>query len=382
MIPSWYPSDDGDPAGSFFREQALSLAGQGAQVGVLAASLIPLSRSSLRQSRNTDIQRQDDNGVNTLRISRLNVTPRMPRAASIRHANMVDQLFSSYVADFGKPDIVHVHAALPAGQAAQRLQKREGIPYVYSEHSSAFARGLVGRSGVAAVRACALNASASYAVSQPFAQLLDGYLELSPGFFGVMPNSVDDSFLNAEIKGPTPGVTRFVHISNLHDKKNVDGLLRSFAQAYRGDSAFQLVIGGDGPNSASLQELAVDLGLAGQVEFVGVLQRQAVPGLLADSDVFVLPSKVEPFGVVVIEALAMGLPVVATRSGGPEGIVGPGDGYLVALGDEAELTTALLACASPDDTPTRLERRERCRARFAGDTVASEWLEIYAQYVR
>lgn len=380
FLPSWYPNGAQDVGGSFFREQALALAEQGAKVGVIAASLVSHRSMNMRPTGHARITRQSDHGVNTLRVSRYHLTPRMSRLTSLRHASLAQSLYSAYVAEFGKPDIVHLHAARHAGLAAQRLSEREQIPYVYSEHSSSFARGAVGVAGRRLVRDCALGASAAFAVSSQFARLLDRQLNLPSGFFDVMPNSVSSNFLSTPIRGLSTDLTRFVHISHLDDNKNVDGLLRSFAEAFLGDESVRLTIGGHGTNLRSLKRLSRELGLAAQVEFTGPLPREAVPDLLANSDVFVLPSRVETFGVVAIEALAMGLPVIATRCGGPEDVVGPCDGWLVPVGDVSALTDALVSAATPDDLPTRLARRERCRSRFASDVLASQWLEIYSRY--
>ena len=105
----------------------------------------------------------------------------------------------------------------------------------------------------------------------------------------------------------------------------------------------KLKIGGKGPEEAKLHQLAADLNLGGSVEFLGGLKNEEVLKLMYESDAFVLASRIETFGVVFIEALAQGLPVVATRCGGPESIVTPANGLLIDTENQQALTEALIA---------------------------------------
>ena len=98
---------------------------------------------------------------------------------------------------------------------------------------------------------------------------------------------------------------------------------------------------------------------------------------MRESDAFVLSSEVETFGVVVAEALATGLPVVATRSGGPESIVRSGDGILVPVGDVTALAEAMseIRRRRTEFSPQRL--REACAARYSPNAIAARLIQIY-----
>ena len=122
-----------------------------------------------------------------------------------------------------------------------------------------------------------------------------------------------------------------------HEKKGQADLLRAFAERFAGDPSVRLGIGGDGPERGRLHELAGSLAIAEQVDWLGALDRDGVRQAMCEADAFVLPSRLETFGVVVIEALACGLPVVATRSGGAA---------VTAL-------SSIVGCATPLPTTTR-----------------------------
>jgi glycosyltransferase involved in cell wall biosynthesis len=193
-----------------------------------------------------------------------------------------------------------------------------------------------------------------------------------------MPNSVSGLFTDSGVERKHGGGFRFCHVSFLDSKKNVDALIRAFASSFRNDATVSLVIGGDGPSGPALQKLARDCGILRQVEFTGKLSRRQVRDVLDRSDAFVLPSRFETFGVVLIEATAMGLPVIATRCGGPEDIVTERNGILVPVGDTAALGAAMLRMYETRACWDRQSIRDECHERFGADSLARRWREIYA----
>jgi glycosyltransferase involved in cell wall biosynthesis len=380
FLPSWYPDDHDDIGGSFFREQAIMLHDAEAQVGVIAPSCRSLRNLRHALLGSSGICVENDNGVITYRASLAHLTPRMWRATAKRMSRLSQHIFDRYREEHGRPDIIHVHSALPAGLGAVDIGKSFQIPVVLSEHSSAFARGLVSASGLALAREIALAATACFAVSTPFARLLEEKLALPRVSVGVMPNPVDTRFLDAPLPIRQQGGKRFqfFHISSLDENKNVGQLLDSFARAFAGDNQVSLVIGGDGPKRLVLERRAYILNIAQQVRFVGRLSRPEVLEALQASDAFVLSSRFETFGVVIVEALATGLPVIATRCGGPEDIVGAQDGCLVPVDDVDAMSAAMRKIADDPTRADRSARRARCRNRFGPKVISRRWLDIYA----
>ncbi|WP_075995640.1 glycosyltransferase [Salaquimonas pukyongi] len=381
FLPSWYPEHPNDSSGCFFREQAIALADAGASVGVIAPSLRSLRRPWSAVIGDHRLDKQVDKGVHTYRASIMHISPRLWGPTVRRIGKLTEEMFSQYIADRGKPDVLHVHAALPIGAAAVKISRTYDLPLVYSEHSTAFARNVIHPAGLAIAKQVALQATHPFAVSRPFATLLEEKLELPAGLLDVMPNLVQTGFLAHKLSTPSSNRLRYLHISLLTAKKNVSVLLESFSRAFVGANYVTLAIGGDGPERPALEQLAARLGIAEQVTFLGKLSRENVITELSKADVFVLPSKVETFGVVVVEALAMGVPVIATRCGGPEDIIKTGDGVLVAVDDVAELADALAKFATPSPPSERRARRERCRKRFGPKKIATQWLEIYTDAV-
>lgn len=383
FLPSWYPRDPADIGGSFFREQAIALAGQGVKVGVLACTL-----RSARRPREFVFGRrapwaENDEGVITWRASTAHLTPRFPTLSAMNHAALLARTYAAYARNEGHPDVIHIQSALPAGMGAIRIAARHSIPVVLTEHSTAFARNRVSGRSLAGARLVAHRAAARFAVSTPFARLLEKQLGFAAGGFAVMPNAVDDRFLAGELvsRSDIQGF-RFAHVSLLDEKKDVATALRAFAMAFSAQPDVTLAIGGDGPTRPALMAQARELGIDRQVEFAGALSRQGVRDLLGRSDAFVLPSRYETFGVVLIEALACGLPLVATRCGGPEDVVSPECGILVEPGDTAAMANAMRSLRENAAAVDRAALRNLARERYGASAIARRWIGIYERILR
>ena len=143
----------------------------------------------------------------------------------------------------------------------------------------------------------------------------------------VVPNFIDFQFFTLPPVPRRQESFTFLCVCNLvRVHKRVDRLIRAFARASAVRPWSRLVIVGEGPDEAALRVLAHQCGVAQSVEFTGALPPAGVRERMWQANAFVLASAFETFGVVLVEALATGIPVISTRSGGAEDIVEPGLG--------------------------------------------------------
>jgi glycosyltransferase involved in cell wall biosynthesis len=179
--------------------------------------------------------------------------------------------------------------------------------------------------------------------------------------------------------GLPPGRTLAIFLSRIHEKKGIEMLLQSMAQL-RGPE-LDLIVAGDGHPAyvQSLQDLARSLGVEDRVHWVGHVEGDRKWSLLAGSDFFVLPSYSENFGIVVIEALASGLPVVISDAVGLADSVRAANLGLVTPPDPKALTEALkAACLQTSDREKTAQRaRQYVAAHHSWETVASQLMEAY-----
>jgi glycosyltransferase involved in cell wall biosynthesis len=378
VIPSWYLARPGDINGSFFREQALALHRHGCKLGVIYPQL-----RSMRQWRglaggDNGPRREFDQGMPVLRSPGVNPFPLLHRAACawwVRHGL---KLYRQYVAEFGRPDVVHAHSALYGGALARQLWLREGVPYVLTEHSSMYPRNRVSPAQARIAREVARDARRRFAVSASFGGFLEGYFGADVGSWEVMPNIVDASFGERALgAAATDDNFAFLTVGGLNENKNIHGLFEAFARGFANEPRVHLRIGGHGPERARLEKLALQLGIADRVSFLGALTREQVAEELARAQALVHPSRYETFGVVIVEALAMGRPVVATRCGGPDGIITARDGLLVPVDDVDALADAMRELRARIDRYDAAAIRQSCLERFGEAAMVARLRAVY-----
>ena len=236
-----------------------------------------------------------------------------------------------------KPDVVWAHFLVPAGLWATEVD----APLVVTAHGRDV-RNVGAIPGVAALtRRVVRRASTVIAVSDYLRRELETKVPEARGKTEVVDSGVDlERFASAE---PTVELAHpaFVHVGSLTERKNVVRLADAFATVGRGSLTFV----GDGALRPRLE------GRDG-VRVVGRVAHGDVPGWLAAADVVCGPALIEPFGQALLEAMAAGRSVVATRIGGPPEFVPPAAGMLVDPLDVPELARALAAAAelpSPND---------------------------------
>lgn len=183
--------------------------------------------------------------------------------------------------------------------------------------------------------------------------------------------------------------TLLLTVGRLQRRKGQDLVLKALHAARGAAAKLRYAIVGEGEDRARLEQLAVDLGVADRVTFVGAVAAEALPSYYAAADIFVHPNRVdhgdfEGFGIVFLEAAAAALPVIGGRSGGvPEAIEEGRTGMLVDGTDVAELSDAIRALA--DDSALRRRLGEAGRARvieqFTWDRAVTQVAAIHAQVV-
>ncbi|WP_089724440.1 glycosyltransferase [Candidatus Thiosymbion oneisti] len=174
-----------------------------------------------------------------------------------------------------------------------------------------------------------------------------------------------------------------VHIGRLAFEKNVDFLLRMLVRVKREIPEVLLVIAGEGPARRRLESMGVELGLREQLLFVGYLSRD---GDLEDcyraGDGFVFASRTETQGLVLLEAMALGVPVVSTAVMGTQEVLDGGEGCLIAADDEADFASKTVRLLSDSNLRTRLGAQARAYARtWSAPVLADRMLAFYRTLV-
>lgn len=280
--------------------------------------------------------------------------------------------FAMACGDGWRPDIIHAHFTNMAYCFADIASESE-IPFVVTEHNSAMNNAHTSPSTLQMARYAYPRADALLAVS---GLLADSIMKKTGKKAAVVSNITDTSVFKCDSsRGTASDSFCFVSAGTLIKRKGMDILLDAFSAIDMKNST--LVIMGDGEERAALEKQATALGLADRVVFFGKYERTQFRDILQSADCFVLASRLETFGVVYIEAMAAGVPVIATRCGGPEDFVTEDAGLLVPVDDTAALTKAM------NDMITSAEHYDKDRisayanAHFSPESISEKLTGVY-----
>ena len=382
IIPSWYPTEQNKISGSFFREQAQALIRHTHRVGVIYPQFRPLRKIKRLLSGHYGLKIKDDAGLMTLRWHDVVWIPRNKRYLRFAWIHNGLKLFESYRERHGLPDIIHVHSMLPAGMLAKRIKDKYGIPFVVTEHSSRIFNKKIDTQEKKWIADILKQSSANIAVSQAFSKKL--HYDFGGNWLSI-PNMVWDKFLEYPILIDIPVNKPFTFINvagmNKTRRKGHLDLVQAFAYEFSEEDNVRLYFVGGGAGFDDIQAYVNHQKLESRIQLLGALPREEVVERIAESDVFVLASHYEPFGVVVIESLALGKPVVATRCGGPDEIVTPANGLLVPIQSPHELGQAMRQIMNNITKYNPYEIREDCAGKYSEQSIVSQLNEVYERVI-
>lgn len=274
-------------------------------------------------------------------------------------------------------DVVHAHTAYPAGHVAVGWALFFRCPLFFSEHWSGYFDPL--KMGVLKqwyLRKVLAFAQMVLPVSDSLkARMIQLGIKVP---FAIVPNVVDPKLFYPRMKQDcTPEIFRYLYVGNLSiHLKCVDQIILAFAELRKHCSKVRLTLVGDGPDRSILEAMIDQLHLTQECILTGEIPHEQVAEVMASHQALVLFSKVETFSCVVAEALAVGLPVIASACGGLTDALQPKDGIVLKSHSVESLKDAMLtmkenyACFFPGT------KRELADA-FKPKVVASEIIKLY-----
>jgi phosphatidyl-myo-inositol alpha-mannosyltransferase len=271
------------------------------------------------------------------------------------------------------PEVVHVHE--PFAPSAALFALSAGPPVVATFHSG-LDRSILYDAVAPGLRRAAWRIAVRIAVSERAAEVARRRVG---GSFEIVPDGVDvQRFARASPAGLPGNGRRLLFVGRLHARKGFPVLVDAFARLATAHADLGLTVVGDGGQRTALERLPT--AVRSRVSMLGPISNDRLPPIHAACDVFVAPNTGgESFGVVLVEAMAAGLPVVASRIGGFDEVVRNGvDGLLVPPGDPAALASALDQVLRDADLAERLSAAGRARASdFSWETVVPRLEALY-----
>ncbi|MGO4956485.1 glycosyltransferase [Luteococcus sp. Sow4_B9] len=354
--------------GIFELDQARALRAAGHRVAIAA-----LDVRSVRRLRPFGIFHRVVGGIDVHTVSiPLGRVPDAVDQAVLDRA--FDLALDRIVQRHGRPDVVHAHFTKYA-LAASRSARRNRFALVVTEHNSKFHPHHIPFGLRLKAAEAYRGADAVVAVSQALADVLTDNFHRP---VRVVPNIVDVDTFAARPARPHDGI-RLVSAGNLLPRKRMELLVEAFALAFAQRPEVSLTLIGEGPERAAIESRIAGAGLQGRVELRGQLSRAEMAEEFSRADGFCMLSEWETFGVVYIEAMASGLPVLAASgAGGPEGIIHEGVGMFADCTCAESVARDLATFVGHFRDWNREDIRADVVARFAPERIAQELGEVYA----
>lgn len=336
FLPSWYESDSEKNAGVFFTEQALTLKKLGNNVTIAIVDILNYPYKSDKPK--FKVFKEVRHGIDVYRIIVPSyMTGHIPGVFFSYYARYYKKLFKYMLAQGLSFDVMYAHSFWHAGYIATLLKKEFNLPLIVQEHRSMLITGEFSGKVNKYLKATVDNSDAFYCVSNKLRDNVYSRTGLRKGI-EILPNMVDDLF---QYKTLNNDKFTYTFIGTLNENKRIIQLLNCFEKVCESNNNVVLKIAGDGPQLDQVNEIINGSEvLKKAVSVLGLLPREKVLDLLSETNVLVLPSAFETFGVVCIEAMAVGRPVICTRNGSAD-FVDDSNGILIDVDSDDHLIDAM-----------------------------------------
>lgn len=367
MLPRWYPNIRDEADGNFI-EKHIKCISAGIRVRILF--VMGLEGKYLSRIKG----RGDDAACihyfpNTGGIAGKLINP-------LRYLFHQFRLYRKLEKIHGRPLLCHVHVMSRTSILANYLRLRHGIPFIVSEHWAGYYPEAKAMTMFKkwSYKILFRNADAVTAVSESLLEAIKPFASLSARH-EVIPNIVDQSFFAP--LSPYNHRSYFVHVSNLKAVKQTAEIIAMLGELSAEGNDIRLLVIGDGPERKRLEELARNTkSIRDNIEFRGQLEAGLLAGIVANSAAILSFSRFETQSIVLLEAIALGIPVVAPETGGiPEHC--RGRGILFPVNSKPAFREALLRIAGGRFAMDRDEGRKYAMQHFSDAVVRQKFLNLY-----
>lgn len=291
---------------------------------------------------------------------------------------LFDKLYQVYVKERGKPDIIYAHYIWNISFASV-LKRKYGIPLVGLEHWSGLNKDELTSVARYWGNMAYSNVDKLIAVANPLRERILSHFKIDSV---VIHNMIGEEFLNIPIhEKKESGKISFISVGSLLPVKGYDILINAMSLATKELPSWSLIIIGEGPEHDRLQQLINNKGLSGQITLVGRKTKPEIIQYLNASSLYISSSRSENFSVSVLEALAVGLPVIATLCGGIKECINDSNGVLVPVENVLELSQALVIISSGLAKYDNKQISEDCLHRFAPHVIARQLTVVFEEVI-
>lgn len=378
IIPSWYSNKKNPIKGSFFREQALALSRKGHTVNIIYVSLHP--RNEFFSKAHFKTRFYQDEGVGVYRISLPSFGIERSKKAFFYIQFQLYKKIIKTILKKQRIDIIHAHSYYPAGYMSTNLKNYFSIPFVVTEHSSKIVLNNLSAEKKDFLAQTVNIADCFICVSNYLKESVEA-ITGTKKTIEILPNLVSPLFYY-EKKIEENQKFVITSVGSLISLKRHDLLINAFNDAFKTNENVILEIIGVGPEYSNLEMLIKNLKLGKKVKLLGGLSREETALKMRKSDMFALISSLETFGVVYIEALASGLPVLSVNNGGSQDIIKDAEGLICKVDNREDITNGLTYMYENRSKYNSEEISQRSLNLYSEENVSEKLLNIYSSVIK
>lgn len=282
-------------------------------------------------------------------------------------------IYKKILNDEGKVDLAHAHFT-EIGAISSVLKYKFNVPLITTEHSSNINKSKLSKRTTYFANIAYNSSDCIISVSNSLSKKINKHFDKESI---VVPNILDTS--NIKYSPIKHDVFTFTSIGSLLENKGFYNLIQAFVVFKNQNVKLRII--GDGPLKHFLEKEIKSLELDNNVFLEGYKSRKEISSILNSSDAFVLASRSETFGVVYIEAMLAGLPIIGTYCGGPEDFINEVNGLLVPIDDIIALSDAMLYMKNHRYKYDSREISRKCLEDFSPSTIAKSLNNIYKNFI-
>ncbi len=378
FLASWYPNKTSPQAGNFIQQHARCVA---AYCNVFALHIAPRIQDKKFTIETNTVNNVEETIVYYKKVtSTFLVLSQIQKIILRKKAHLLG--FQSIIKRHQKIDLTHLNVCFPAGTFALYLKRKHKIPYIVSENwtvlldSDPTEFNFVENYYVNSINR---NAAMLCPVSEDLKKAL---VKIAPNQkFKIIPNIVDTSVFKFTGINKTRPIN-ILHVSTLKEEhKNISGIIRVIKRLSEVRSDFKITIAGNG-DYENWQKYAQSIGVpVANIEIMGKKSSIEVAQLMTKSNLFLLFSNYENLPCVIVESLAMGLPVISTNVGGVPEMLDTSNGVLLKPKDEDNLYKILNEQLSNLDFYDNTTISNNAINKYSYEKVAQQFLGVYKQII-
>jgi glycosyltransferase involved in cell wall biosynthesis len=380
FLSSWFPTKKNPTKGNFVEKHLQAVAGF-CDVAVLHVSADNTLQNKIEISLNK--QGEIPYLIIYFKPSEINIPLLSGIIKLIKYIRLYFKGYKIIIKGFGTPDIIHGNIIFPVGIIAYLIKKIKKLPYVFTEHWTAYTPEdptRISRFQLLLSKIIARNSSLILPVSDHLGRsmkelgIIDDY--------EVVPNVVDTEVFKPSLEIVTPALKTILHVSTLIDEqKNFSGILRVLSRLKKLRSDFILDVITDG-NSEEYYSMVTELELNGFVKFSGIKTTVEIAEIMKHSSFLLLFSNYENLPCVIVEAFAAGLPVISTDVGGIKEHLNDNNGVLIQKGDEVALFEAIDKMLDNTEKYNKTELAQYASENFSYTAVGQKYKEAYNKILK